>query len=81
MEENPQDGPVQHRHHKMLPVWFFIGVLLLVYGIIILWTSLARFHDPSNVILANYHAGVWGGALLILLGGGYTLKFRPRSPK
>jgi FtsH-binding integral membrane protein len=79
MEENAKDGPVHHRHHKMLPVWFFIGVLLFIYGIIILWTSITHFHQPGNVVLANYHAGVWGGILLIVLGGGYTLKFRPRS--
>ena len=32
----------------MLPVWFFIGVLLLVYGIIILVTSVADVHRPRK---------------------------------
>lgn len=77
MEDWSNEIPVQHRHHRMLPVWFFIGVLLLVYGVIILVTSLSYLHQP-NVVLANYHAGIWGGVVLILLGGVYTLKFWPR---
>ena len=80
--ETPSEGsgeiPVQHRHHRMLPVWFFVGVLLLVYGIIILVTSLADLHRSTHVVLDGYHAGVWGGVILILLGGTYTVKFRPR---
>lgn len=78
MEDWSREIPVQHRHHRMLPVWFFIGVLLLVYGVIILVTSLNYLHRPNNVVLANYHAGIWGGVVLILLGGVYTLKFWPR---
>lgn len=65
----------------MLPVWFFIGVLLLIYGLIILFTSIADFHTNRGVVLAKYHAGIWGGIVLILLGGGYTLKFRPRKQR
>ncbi len=78
MDESSKEIPVQHRHHRMLPVWFFIGVLLLVYGVIILLTSLRSFDQTGAVVLANYHAGIWAGVVLILLGGIYTLKFRPR---
>lgn len=77
--EESGEIPVQHRHHRMLPVWFFIGVLLLVYGVIILATSLAHLHSPTQVVLARYHPGVWGGLILILLGGTYTVRFWPRS--
>jgi hypothetical protein len=71
--------PVQHRHHRMLPVWFFVGVLLLAYGIIILATSLADLHSSTHVVLAGYHAGVWAGVILSLLGGAYTVRFWPRQ--
>lgn len=63
----------------MLPVWFFIGVLLTLYGVIILVTALSEMSHPPAVVLAKYHAGIWGGILLILLGGFYTLRFQPRS--
>jgi FtsH-binding integral membrane protein len=78
MDERSREIPVEHRHHRMLPVWFFVGVLLLVYGIIILATSLDHLHQPTVVVLAKYHAGLWAGVVLILLGGFYTFRFWPR---
>ena len=66
------------RHH-MLPVWFFIGVLLTIYGVIILITSIVDWSRASQAILAQYHPGLWGGILLLLIGGTYVLKFRPRK--
>lgn len=79
MEDKIQDIPVHHEHHQMLPVWFFIGVLLLIYGVIILCTGLEEYSHPAPVVLAKYHASVWGGILLVALGGFYTLKFWPRK--
>ena len=70
--------PVGHQHHKMLPVWFFVGVLLLVYGLIIFCVSIEDYSQPSSVVLSGLHAGVWGGILLVALGGFYTIKFWPR---
>jgi FtsH-binding integral membrane protein len=67
------------RHH-MLPVWFFIGLLLTMYGVIILITSIVGWSQPSQAILAQYHPGLWGGILLLLIGCLYVLKFRPRRP-
>lgn len=68
---------MRERKH-MLPVWFFIGVLLFVYGVIILVTSLQEWSHPPAVVLSNLHPGVWGGILLIAIGGFYTVRFRPR---
>ena len=79
MNDKVQDIPVHHRHHKMLPVWFFIGALLLVYGVIILSVGVEEYRHPPAVVLANYHASLWGGILLTLLGAFYTVKFWPRT--
>jgi hypothetical protein len=65
------------RQH-MLPVWFFVGMLLTVYGVVILFTSIDEWSHPPAVVLAQYHPGVWGGILLLLIGGFYTIRFRPR---
>ncbi len=65
----------------MLSVWFFIGVLLLIYGLIILIVSLMEYSHPAPVVLASYHLNVWGGVLLTLIGGFYTIRFRPRSKR
>jgi FtsH-binding integral membrane protein len=68
---------MRERRH-MLPVWFFIGLLLTIYGVIILITSIVDWSQPSQAILAEYHPGLWGGILLLLIGSFYVLKFRPR---
>lgn len=62
----------------MLPVWFFIGLLLTAYGVIILATALSEWSSPPPVVLARYHPGVWGGVILLVIGGFYAIKFRPR---
>ena len=54
------------RQH-MLPVWFFIGILLTVYGFIILTTAAVDFSEPTTVVLARYHPGLFGGILLLLI--------------
>jgi hypothetical protein len=65
----------------MISIWFFIGALLLIYGVLILGAGLYDLAAPSEhpVALANLHAGIWWGALLILLGGFYSIHFRPRG--
>ena len=62
---------------QMLPVWFFIGVLLTAYGIIVLAASVIDFNAPGTAMLARYHPGLFGGVVLLLLGGLYTFLFRP----
>jgi len=62
-----------------ISIWFFIGVLLTVYGAMIFGEGvidLVTGHVP-NVILANLHAPVWWGALLLILGLFYGIRFRP----
>lgn len=63
----------------MLSVWFFIGVLLLVYGVILCITAIAEFSHPPAIVLARYHPGLWGGIVLILIGGFYAVRFRPKG--
>ncbi len=71
---------MKERQH-MLPVWFFIGLLLTAYGVIILITSLSEWSHPPAVTLARYHPGVWGGIILLLIGGFYIIKFAPRRKR
>jgi hypothetical protein len=78
MKDVDTDLQVHHEHHEMLPVWFFIGVLLLAYGVIILYVGIRDYSSLGTVVLAKYHASLWGGMVLILLGGGYTIRFWPR---
>jgi len=65
----------------MISIWFFIGALLLAYGVLIFGAGVYELIAPPEhpVVLAELHAGVWWGALLIVLGGIYTIKFSPRK--
>ena len=64
--------------HHIIPVWFFVGCLLLVYGVMILVSGLVNWSNPpAGVELTQYHAPVWWGALLVVLGVVYCAMFRP----
>jgi hypothetical protein len=66
-------------HGSKIPIWFFIGVLLVAYGLII--TAYGLFElatgQLANVALARLHAPVWWGAVLLALGIFYMVRFRP----
>ncbi len=59
------------------PIWFFIGALLALYGTLILGAGIAGLFEPPRVALAELHAGIWWGALLIAIGGLYVWVYRP----
>jgi hypothetical protein len=61
-----------------ISVWFFIGVLLLIYGVLIVGATLTS-GPQDNVVFAEYHIGTWWGALLFVIGVFYTVAFRPKS--
>jgi hypothetical protein len=61
-----------------IPIWFFIGALLAAYGVLILGAGVYGLFHPPRVALANLHAGIWWGALLVVVGFGYVRAFRPR---
>lgn len=62
-----------------IPIWFFIGLLLLAYGILITATGIWEFsHPPEHpVVLQDLHAVFWWGLLLLAVGIFYTIRFRP----
>ena len=69
--------------HHIIPVWFFVGVLFLAYGVLVFASGLSRWaadaasQSAQNDVLARLHAPVWWGALLIVLGIVYCGLFRP----
>ena len=65
--------------HRIIPVWFFVGVLLFIYGVLIFVSGLTEWSHPPDTVLSNLHAAVWWGALLVVLGGIYCLMFRPKD--
>jgi hypothetical protein len=61
----------------MLPVWFFVGLLLGIYGVLILASGIAEWSHPRPTVLAELHAPVWWGGLLIVVGATYTAVYWP----
>jgi len=68
-----------HRH--TISVWYFIGLILAAYGILILATGLYELQSPPPVVLAELHTPVWWGALLLILGAVYVYLFRPKRDR
>jgi hypothetical protein len=66
-------------HEGSISIWFFIGISLLVNGVLICGAGVWEvFHPPANpVVLFNLHANVWWGALLTVAGLIYTIFFAP----
>ena len=67
-------------HGSKIPIWFFIGVLLLLYGVLIFGNGILEWATgsyPAGVELTSLHAPIWWGGLLAVLGVFYTVKFRP----
>jgi hypothetical protein len=69
--------------HKpgMVTIWFLIGVLLTVYGLIITATSLYQYFVPPAAppALSQLHAGIWWGLFILALGCFYSWRFQPRK--
>ncbi len=66
----------------MISIWFFIGALLLVYGVLICGSGLYELISPPahyTIQMPELHAGIWWGALLIVMGLIYTVRFSPRK--
>jgi hypothetical protein len=65
-------------HKKQeISVWFFIGVLLAIYGVLIAGATMTS-GISADVKFSEYHVGVWWGALLFVIGAVYSIVFRPR---
>jgi hypothetical protein len=68
----------------MVSIWFFIGISLLVDGALILGAGIYQVVDPPvnpGVVLFHLHANVWWGAVLLICGLFYCVRFAPeRAP-
>jgi hypothetical protein len=67
-------------HGKMISIWFFVGCLLAVYGLLILIAGLSdEGSGGREIAMAHLHAQIWWGVGLLLIGLGYVARFRPRT--
>lgn len=67
-------------HGSGIAIWFFIGVLLVVYGGMITCYGIFEWvtaNYPAGVQLTGLHTPVWWGGVLFVIGLLYVVKFRP----
>ena len=66
-----------------LSIWFFIGLSLAVNGVVIFGRGIYEVvYPPENrVVLYDLHANVWWGALLLILGIFFSLRFSPAQER
>ena len=64
-----------------LSIWFFIGLSLAVNGAVILGRGIYELLYPPpeemRVVLANLHANIWWGAVLLMVGLFFSLRYSP----
>ena len=55
---------------QMISIWIFIGLLLIVYGFLIMGQGMWELFVPPEkpVVLVELRAGLWWGALVLILG-------------
>jgi hypothetical protein len=64
-----------------LSIWFFIGVLLTIYGVLITATGLYELVSPPlhPPVLADLHFSLWWGIVLLIIGLIYLIRFYPKK--
>ncbi|WP_213805927.1 hypothetical protein [Granulicella sp. dw_53] len=65
-----------------ISIWFFCGILMLAYGVVLIATGIMEFnHPPANEVLLPFlkelHPTLWWGVFLTAVGGFYSVVFRP----
>jgi hypothetical protein len=66
---------------RTVSIWFFIGISLLVNGVLILGAGIYEYSHPpapeAQVVLFQLHASVWWGGIMALIGALYSWKYAP----
>jgi multisubunit Na+/H+ antiporter MnhG subunit len=65
----------------MKPIWYFVGLILMVIGGIVFCSGIFQFFHPPVVktTLAEIHANIWWGALMTVFGTGMYFTAKKKS--
>jgi hypothetical protein len=79
----------EHHEHQV-PIWFFVGTILLTYGILIVGAGVYALWFPTEVEQALkdswpghnppwffLHPDIWWGAVMVVVGLIYCIRFNP----
>ena len=67
--------------HQMKPIWYFVGLILLVIGGLIVLSGIYQLAYPpaTTTVLAETHPNLWWGSLMVVFGGVVFLKTRKQT--
>jgi hypothetical protein len=79
-----------HEEHQV-PIWFFVGGIVLIYGVLILGSGvygLSHATDVEQSLRASWpeapwfflHPEIWWGAVMTVFGLIYCYRFNPLRP-
>jgi hypothetical protein len=59
----------------MKPIWYFVGLFLLITGAIVTGAGLYDLINPpvQKTVLAELHPGIWWGGVIFVSGGLFLL--------
>ncbi len=62
----------------MRSIWYFVGLIMLIIGIIVFAAGIYDLLNPTNqnIKLTNLHTNIWWGAVIAFTGLIYTVKNR-----
>ena len=55
---------------KLKPIWFFVGLVLVSMGLVVLIAGIAQYAGgaPPSTALGHLHPAIWWGALMVAVG-------------
>jgi hypothetical protein len=55
---------------KMKPIWYFVGLILLIMGAVILLAGIysLSFGTKEITIFAKLHPNIWWGGFMVIIG-------------
>lgn len=64
----------------MKPIWYFVGVLLFLIGLIITISGLYSLFNPpvESKVLAHLHPDIWWGLIMVAAGCVFLLLNRKK---
>jgi H+/Cl- antiporter ClcA len=63
---------------KMKSIWFFVGLMLLIVGALVLLAGIIDLVSPpqQKTVLAGMHPAIWWSLLMITAGGLFLFTHR-----
>ena len=65
----------------MKPIWYFVGILLVVVGGLIGITGIVQYFDPPlhQPVLSELHTNMWWGVIMVFGGLVFLLANRKKT--